>query len=211
MGCGLAYEALNNAGHTDRNIIVVLNDNDHSIAPNVGAMNKYLTGVITHPVYNRIRDEVKELLSKGPGGAEGALIRVAGRAEGIVKGFFLPGMLFEELGFRYIGPVDGHDLDSLVDTLTAVRRLDGPIFVHVITQKGKGFALAEENAYKWHAASPFDKISGEAKKKGGGLPRYQKVFGRGLKELGEVDERIVAPRTPGSPACAPCRHSGRAG
>ena len=192
MGCGLAYEALNNAGHTDRDLIVVLNDNDHSIAPNVGAMNKYLTGVITHPVYNRIRDEVKELLSKGPGGAEGALIRVAGRAEGSVKGFFLPGMLFEELGFRYIGPVDGHDLDSLVDTLSAVRFLDGPILVHVITQKGKGFALAEENAYKWHAASPFDKISGEAKKKGGGLPRYQKVFGRGLKELAEVDERIVA-------------------
>jgi 1-deoxy-D-xylulose-5-phosphate synthase len=117
---------------------------------------------------------------------------VVSRTEESVKGLFVPGMLFEELGFRYIGPVDGHDLDSLVDTMSNVRRLDGPILVHVITQKGRGFALAEENAYKWHAASPFDKISGEEKKKAGGLPRYQKVFGRGLTQLGELDERIVA-------------------
>jgi 1-deoxy-D-xylulose-5-phosphate synthase len=192
MGSGLAYEALNNAGHTERKLIVILNDNDHSIAPNVGAMNKYLTGVMTHPVYNRIREEVKELLSKGPGGEKGIMRRVVSRTEESVKGLFVPGMLFEELGFRYIGPVDGHDLDSLVDTLGRVRPLDGPILVHVITQKGKGFSLAEENAYKWHAASPFDKISGEAKKGGGGLPRYQKVFGKGLKELGELDSRIVA-------------------
>ena len=192
MGSGLAYEALNNAGHTDRNLIVILNDNDHSIAPNVGAMNKYLTGVMTNPVYNRIRDEVKDLLSKGPGGEKGIMRRVASRTEESVKSLFVPGMLFEELGFRYIGPVDGHDLDSLVDTLTRVRRLDGPILVHVITQKGKGYSLAEQNAYKWHARPPFDKISGEDKKESGGLPRYQKVFGQGLKELGELDSRIVA-------------------
>lgn len=192
MGCGLAYEALNNAGHTDRDLIVILNDNDHSIAPNVGAMNKYLTGVITHPVYNRIREEVKDLLARGPGGAEGIVRRVAGRAEESVKGFFVPGMLFEELGFRYIGPVDGHDLDSLVDTLKNVRLLDGPILVHVITQKGKGFPPAEEDAYTWHARPPFDKISGQAIKKSGGLPRYQNVFGRGLTQLAELDERIVA-------------------
>ena len=192
MGCGLAYEALNNAGHTDRNLIVVLNDNDHSIAPNVGAMNKYLTGVRTNPLYNRIRDEVKDLLSKGPGGEKGVMRRIAGRMDEKLKGLFVPGMLFEELGFRYIGPVDGHDLDSLVDTLARVRRLEGPILVHVITQKGKGFSLAEQDAYKWHASPPFDKISGEAKKGSGGLPRYQKVFGKGLKELGELDSRVVA-------------------
>ena len=192
MGCGLAYEALNNAGHTDRNLIVVLNDNDHSIAPNVGAMNKYLTGMMTNPVYNRIREEVKDLLSKGPGGATGVMRRLATRTEESLKSLFVPGMLFEELGFRYIGPVDGHDLDSLVETLARVRRLEGPILVHVITQKGKGFSLAEENAYKWHARPPFDKISGEDKKKSGGLPRYQKVFGQGLKELGELDSRVVA-------------------
>ena len=192
MGCGLAFEALNNAGHTDRNLIVILNDNDHSIAPNVGAMNKYLTGMMTHPVYNRIRQEVKDLLSKGPGGEKGIMRRVVSRTEESVKGLFVPGMLFEELGFRYIGPVDGHDLDSLIETLGRVRRLDGPILVHVITQKGKGFFLAEQDAYAWHARPPFDKISGEIKKKGGGLPRYQKVFGKGLKELGELDSRIVA-------------------
>ena len=192
MGSGLAFEALNNAGHTDRNMIVVLNDNDHSIAPNVGALNKYLTGVITHPFYNRIREEVKELLSKGPGGPDGIVRRVVSRTEDSVKGLFVPGMLFEELGFRYIGPVDGHDLDSLVDTLSNVRRLDGPILVHVITQKGKGFSPAEEDAYKWHARPPFDKISGEEKRKASGLPRYQKAFGRGLTQLGELDERIVA-------------------
>ena len=192
MGCGLAYEALNNAGHTDRNLIVVLNDNDHSIAPNVGAMNKYLTGVMTNPVYNRIRDEVKELLSKGPGGAKGVMRRIASRTEESVKSLFVPGMLFEELGFRYIGPVDGHDLDSLVDTLARVRLLEGPMLVHVITQKGKGFSPAEQDAYTWHARPPFDKISGEVKKGSGGLPRYQKVFGQGLKELGELDSRVVA-------------------
>ena len=192
MGSGLAYEALNNAGHTDRNLIVVLNDNDHSIAPNVGAMNKYLTGVMTNPVYNRIRDEVKDLLSKGPGGAKGVMRRIASRTEESVKGLFVPGMLFEELGFRYIGPVDGHDLDSLVDTLARVRRLEGPMLVHVITQKGKGFSPAEQDAYTWHARPPFDKISGEVKKGSGGLPRYQKVFGQGLKELGELDSRVVA-------------------
>ena len=192
MGCGLAYEALNNAGHTDRHLIVVLNDNDHSLAPNVGAMNKYLTGVRTNPVYNRIRGEVKDLLSKGSGGARGVMRRLAGRMDEKLKSLFVPGMLFEELGFRYIGPIDGHDLDSLVDTLARVRALDGPILVHVITQKGKGFPLAEEDAYTWHARPPFDKISGEVKKGSGGLPRYQKVFGKGLKELGELDSRVVA-------------------
>ena len=192
MGCGLAYEALNNAGHTDRNLIVILNDNDHSIAPNVGAMNKYLTGVRTNPLYNRIRDEVKDLLSKGPGGEKGVMRRLASRLDEKLKGLFVPGMLFEELGFRYIGPVDGHDLDSLVETLARARRLEGPILVHVITQKGKGFSPAEQDAYTWHARPPFDKISGEVKKGSGGLPRYQKVFGQGLKELGELDPRIVA-------------------
>ena len=198
MGCGLAFEALNNAGHTDRNLIVVLNDNDHSIAPNVGAMNKYLTGVLTNPVYNRIRDEVKDLLSKGPGGAKGIVRRVASRTEESVKSLFVPGMLFEELGFRYIGPVDGHDLDSLVDTLARVRSLDGPILVHVITQKGKGFSLAEENAYKWHAASPFDKISGR--------PRKKVVVCLGTKRLSARDSKSWVNSIPASsPLRAECR------
>ena len=192
MGCGLAYEALNNAGHTERDLIVILNDNDMSIAPNVGAMNKYLTGMITHPVYNRVRDEVKELLSRAPGTMGQIMETIAGRTEGSVKNLFVPGMIFEELGFRYIGPVDGHDVDGLVGTLTNVKKLGGPILVHVLTQKGKGFPLAEANAYKWHARPPFDKITGEGTKGGGGgLPRYQKIFGRGVTELGGEDERVV--------------------
>lgn len=192
MTCGLAYEALNNAGHTDRDLIVVLNDNEMSIAPNVGAMNKYLTGMITNPVYNRVRDEIKNVLKKAPRSLGDVVGQVAGKVEETVKGVFVPGMLFEELGFRYVGPVDGHDLDTLVDTLKNVRKMGGPILVHVLTQKGKGYPLAEENPWKWHASSPWDKITGVAPKSAGGLPRYQAVFGKGLAELGALDPRIVA-------------------
>jgi 1-deoxy-D-xylulose-5-phosphate synthase len=113
MGCGLAYEALNNAGHTDRDFIVVLNDNDMSIAPNVGAMNKYLTSVLTNPVYDRVRDQVKSLLQRDPAPLPGSWRPLAGKVEESVKHLLVPGMLFEELGFRYVGPVDGHDLDAL--------------------------------------------------------------------------------------------------
>jgi 1-deoxy-D-xylulose-5-phosphate synthase len=192
MGCGLAYEALNNAGHTDRDLIVVLNDNDMSIAPNVGAMNKYLTTMITNPVYNRVRTEVKSLLQKAPRSLSEVVESVAGKMEESVKHLLVPGMLFEELGFRYVGPLDGHDLDVLLDTFGRVKDLKGPILVHVLTQKGKGYQPAEENPVKWHAASPFDKISGAGKKKSGGLPRYQKVFGEGLTQLGRENPRIVA-------------------
>jgi 1-deoxy-D-xylulose-5-phosphate synthase len=192
MTCGLAYEALNNAGHTDRDLIVILNDNDMSIAPNVGAMNKYLTGVITNPVYNRVREEIKNVLKRAPGTLGEVMGQVAGKVEDTVKGVFVPGMLFEELGFRYVGPVDGHDLDGLVDTLRNVRNMGGPILVHVLTKKGKGYTLAEENPWKWHASSPWDKITGIAPKAATGLPRYQAVFGKGLAELGAMDERIVA-------------------
>ena len=192
MSCGLAYEALNNAGHTDRDFIVVLNDNDMSIAPNVGAMNKYLTGVLTNPVYNRVRDEVKSLLRKGPRSVSRVMEALAGRMEESVKHLLVPGMLFEELGFNYVGPVDGHDVNELVDTFTRVKGMQGPILVHVVTQKGKGYGPAEEDPVKWHAASPFDKLSGVGRKKAGGLPRYQAVFGEGLTELGRQDSRVVA-------------------
>jgi 1-deoxy-D-xylulose-5-phosphate synthase len=193
MGCGLAYEALNNAGHTERDFTVVLNDNDMSIAPAVGALNKYLTGVITNPAYNKVRDVVKDVLHRAPRSVGGLMEEVAGKLEESVKHMLTPGMLFEALGFRYVGPVDGHDVDELVDTLSRVKKMRGPILVHVLTQKGKGFHLAEEDPWTWHAASPFDKISGHAtKKKSGGLPRYQKVFGKGLVELADMDSRVVA-------------------
>ncbi len=192
MGCGLAYEALNNAGHTGRNFIVVLNDNEMSIAPNVGAMNKYLTSMITNPMYNRVRREVKDLLQKVPAGFGGVVEHFAYKVDESVKNIFMPGMLFQELGFRYVGPLEGHDLDALVEAFAGVREMRGPILVHVLTQKGKGFSLAEEDPFKWHAAKPFDKDSGTAKPGGGGLPRYQKVFGEGLVQLGEMDDRVVA-------------------
>jgi 1-deoxy-D-xylulose-5-phosphate synthase len=193
MGCGLAYEALNNAGHTGRNFIVILNDNKMSIAPNVGAMNKYLTSMITNPVYNRVRREVKDLLQRVPTSLGEVVEHFAYKVDESVKNIFMPGMLFQELGFRYVGPVEGHDLDVLVDTLSGVKQMRGPILVHVLTQKGKGFELAEDDPFKWHAAKPFERESGNATVSGsGGLPRYQKVFGKGLVELGEMDKKVVA-------------------
>ncbi len=192
MGCGLAYEALNNAGATDRNFIVVLNDNDMSIAPAVGAMNKYLTGMITNPAYNRARDLVKEVLQRTPTSLGDLMQDVAGKLEESVKHMFTPGLIFEELGFRYVGPVDGHDVHALIDRLGRVKRLKGPILVHVLTQKGKGFLHAEEDPWTWHASGPFDKVTGRGLRRSGGLPRYQKVFGQGLVELAGADERVVA-------------------
>jgi 1-deoxy-D-xylulose-5-phosphate synthase len=193
MTCGMAYEALNNAGHTDTDFIVVLNDNDMSIAPNVGAMNKYLTGIITNPMYNRVRDEVKGLIHRAPGSVRGVMEGLAGRFEESVKNMFVPGMIFEELGFRYVGPVDGHDIDAVVDTLSNVKKMNGPILVHMITRKGKGYDPAEKDPYKWHGAKPFDKVTGQGTKSGGGgLPRYQAAFGKGLTELGARDPKVVA-------------------
>ncbi|MDT8368634.1 MAG: 1-deoxy-D-xylulose-5-phosphate synthase [Longimicrobiales bacterium] len=195
MGCGLAYEALNNAGSTDRDFIVVLNDNDHSIAPNVGALNKYLTSVVTNPAYNRVRDLVKDVLHRAPTNVGHLVEEVAGKLEDGLTHFLTPGMLFEAMGFRYVGPLDGHDVVALADHLERVRGMKGPILVHAITQKGKGFALAEDDPWTWHASGPFDKVSGSAPRKSGSAgpsrPRYQKVFGRALVDLAREDERVV--------------------
>jgi 1-deoxy-D-xylulose-5-phosphate synthase len=131
LTCGLSYEGLNNAGHSDRDFVVVLNDNEMSIAPNVGAMHKYLTSIQRNPLYNRMRSKLGELMDNA--GPVGVLAR---RWEESMKSFLTPGVLFEELGFRYFGPVDGHDIDTLIDTFAAVRAFTGPRLVHVITQKG---------------------------------------------------------------------------
>lgn len=191
MTSGIAYEALNNAGHTERDLIVVLNDNEMSISPNVGAIHKYLTGIITNPFYNRIREEIKQFLQRSEGGVTGRLEQLVLKMEEGAKGFFTAGMLFEELGFRYVGPIDGHDLDQLVDTFREVRKWDGPRLVHVITKKGKGFPLAEQNPVVWHGATPFDKISGEITKKKTATPAYTAAFGKGLVELGEQRSDVV--------------------
>jgi 1-deoxy-D-xylulose-5-phosphate synthase len=192
IGCGLAYEALNNAGASDRDLIVVLNDNDMSIAPNVGAMNKYLNGVITNPLYNRVREQVSELMRRVPTSIADVMQSATGRFEESVKHLFVPGMLFEELGFRYFGPFDGHDIHMVVNTLQRVRRMRGPVLIHLVTQKGKGYKPAEADPVKWHASSPWDKITGLSPKKPVGLPRYQKVFGRALTDLAAEDARVVA-------------------
>jgi 1-deoxy-D-xylulose-5-phosphate synthase len=187
---GIAYEALNNAGNTERDLIVILNDNEMSISPNVGAISKYLTRVVTNPLYNRVRDELKHVLRRT--GTLGDVTKsLVLKMEEVGKTLLTPGMLFEELGFRYVGPVDGHDLPVLIGTLRNVRRWSGPRLVHVITTKGKGYPLAEQNPVVWHGATPFDKISGEIAKKKGGLPAYTSVFGKGLVELGALHRNMV--------------------
>jgi 1-deoxy-D-xylulose-5-phosphate synthase len=192
MGCGLAYEALNNAGHTKRDFVVVLNDNDMSIAPAVGAMNKYLTGMITNPAYNKLRRLVKEVLHRTPTAVGPAMEELAGRMEDSLKHLLTPGMIFEELGFRYVGPIDGHDVQQLVDTFSRVRSMRGPILVHALTQKGKGYTRAEDDPWTWHASGPFDKMTGQGRKSSSGLPRYQGVFGKGLIQLADADPKVVA-------------------
>ena len=194
MTSGMAYEGMNNAGHTDRDIIVVLNDNEMSISPNVGAMHKYLNKVVTNPLYNRVRDEIKKVVKRTPDVVEEMVLKL----EESVKGVLMPGTLFEELGFRYFGPIDGHDTSALVETLEQVRKMTGPRLVHVITKKGKGFPLAEQNPVVWHGATPFDKISGQMEKKAG-LPAYTATFGKGLVELGALfpDLAVITAAMPG--------------
>ena len=191
LSCGLAYEGLNNAGHSERDLIVVLNDNEMSIAPNVGAMHKYLTSIQRNPLYNRVRAKIGELADNAPGplSSAGALVR---KWEESVKAFLTPGVLFEELGFRYFGPIDGHDIDQLVETLTAVRDLRGPRLVHVLTQKGKGFP-AGEHVEKWHALPPgHDPATGKQRAAAAANnPAYTAVFGKGLADLAGEDSRVV--------------------
>jgi 1-deoxy-D-xylulose-5-phosphate synthase len=187
LTCGLAYEGLNNAGHSGRDIIVVLNDNAMSIAPNVGAISKYLNSVQRNPLYNRIRGKIGEVVGGHP-----ALSTLVRKWEESVKSFLTPGVLFEELGFRYFGPIDGHDLDALIETLAAVRAMHGPRFVHVVTQKGKGFP-AGEHVEKWHALPPgHDPATGKQRKSSTSNPAYTAVFGRGLAELMSERPDVVA-------------------
>jgi 1-deoxy-D-xylulose-5-phosphate synthase len=188
---GLSYEGLNNAGASGRDIVVVLNDNEMSISPNVGAMSRYLTSIQRNPLYNRVRSAVGSIVDNAPGplSAIGTLVR---KWEESMKSLLTPGVLFEELGFRYFGPIDGHDLDSLIDTLAAVRDMTGPRLVHVITQKGKGFP-AGEHLEKWHALpAGHDPQTGKQRKSSAANPAYTAVFGKGLTELAERDQRVVA-------------------
>jgi len=193
MTCGLPYEAMNNAGHSDRDIIVVLNDNGMSIAPNVGAISKYLGSIIASPITVRWRERVKHVIEKTShlvGGPR--LIEFAKTVEESVKNLWSPGMLFEELGFRYFGPIDGHDIPQLVATLTIVRGLKGPRVVHVLTQKGKGFPLPEPDLEKYHARAPYDPVTGVLKPVAAGAPQWTRVFGEAITQLAGEYPHFVA-------------------
>ena len=190
LTCGLAYEGLNNAGHSDRDIVVVLNDNEMSIAPNVGAISKYLNSMQTNPLYNRVRSAIGAAVDNAPGPLAG-MGTVVRKWEEAMKSFLTPGVLFEELGFRYFGPIDGHDVDALLDTLVAVREMKGPRLVHVRTQKGRGFP-AGEHMEKWHALPPgHDPATGKQRAASSSRPAYTAVFGKGLAELAVEDARVV--------------------
>ena len=191
LTCGLAYEALNNAGAAGRDFVVILNDNEMSIAPNVGAMSKYLNSVQTNPLYNRVRSAIGSAVDAAPGPLH-AMSTLVRKWEESMKSFLTPGVLFEELGFRYFGPIDGHDLDSLLDTLSAVRDLKGPRLVHVLTQKGKGFP-AGEHVQKWHALpAGHDPATGKQRTPSSANPAWTAAFGKGLTELGEEYPHVVA-------------------
>jgi 1-deoxy-D-xylulose-5-phosphate synthase len=183
LTCGLSYEAMNNAGHSHRDIILIVNDNGMSISPNVGAISKTLGTIVANPMSQRVREAVKQVTLKlGRVFGEG-VVEFAKNVEESVKNLFSQGMFFEELGFRYFGPIDGHDLTKLADTLRFVRGLKGPRVVHVLTEKGKGFSFAEENREKWHGLAAYDPETGEARKKASGPPTWTQAFGDGLTEL----------------------------
>ena len=196
MTGGLAFEGLNNAGAADSDLLVVLNDNRISIDPNVGALHEYLAGISASKGWNALKTDVWDLFDKLKGKGGGHLQRLASKVEDGLKAALTPGMLFEALGFRYIGPIDGHDVVSLAQRLTDLRALPGPILLHTLTVKGKGFAPAEADQVTWHAqSSPFDKLTGKSLAAPTALgtkpPKWQDVFGDALLELAEADDRVV--------------------
>src|SRR5713226_9585315 len=193
MTCGLPYEALNNAGDSGRDIIVVLNDNGMSIAPNVGAISKYFGSIIASPMGVRMRERVKHVIARAShviGGKK--LVDFAKNVEESIKNLWSPGMLFEELGFRYFGPIDGHNIGQMLHTFDIVKTLKGPRVVHVITKKGKGFPLPEPDLEKYHARAPYDPVTGKLKPVSPGLPQWTRVFGDALTQLAAEDSNFVA-------------------
>ncbi|MCB9206210.1 MAG: 1-deoxy-D-xylulose-5-phosphate synthase [Ignavibacteriales bacterium] len=191
MTGGMAYEAMNNAGYTKKNLIVVLNDNNMSIAPNVWQISNYFNEVISHPEYNKFKGAIWDLTGKLDHFGD-RLRSVAGRLESGIKAVVTPGMLFEALGFRYFGPVNGHNISKLNRLFEHVKNLSGPILVHVITEKGKGYKPAEGSRVQFHGVTPFDKVTGEIQKKAGGPPSYTSIFGKALVEIMKTDEKVVA-------------------
>ncbi|MBI9071986.1 MAG: 1-deoxy-D-xylulose-5-phosphate synthase [Melioribacteraceae bacterium] len=190
MTGGMAYEALNNAGINKSNVIVALNDNNMSISPNVWQISNYFTEMIAHPEYNRFKGAIWDLTGKLDNFGD-RLRRVASRLESGIKAIITPGMLFEALGFRYFGPVNGHNISQLVKLLEHVKAFNGPILVHILSEKGKGYKPAEGNKEKYHGVTPFDKITGKSLKESSGKPSYTSIFGDAIVELVEKDSAIV--------------------
>ncbi len=190
MTGGMAYEALNNAGVQKANLIVVLNDNNMSIAPNVWQISNYFNEIISHPEYNKFKGAIWDLTGKLDNFGD-RLRKVAARLESGIKSIVTPGMLFEALGFRYFGPINGHNVGKLVKIFEQVKDLNGPILVHVITEKGKGYKPAEGNRTAFHGVTPFDKVTGKALKKKSSAPSYTSVFGKALVEIVEEDKNVV--------------------
>lgn len=187
---GPCFEGLNNAGHLGKDIIVVLNTNELSIAPNVGALSVYLNKIISLPLYNRFRDSLEGFLKNRVKGGK-RLLKLADKLEEGIKGIFIPGAFFEEMGFRYFGPFDGHDLNTLIPAFKNILNLKGPIIFHVITKKGKGFKPAEDKPVNFHSAPPFDMATGEPVKKAAS-PAYTEIFSGKLLDIAGRNNRVVA-------------------
>src|SRR5687768_1503495 len=202
MTAGLAFEGMNHAGVADADLLIILNDNCMSIDPNVGALKEYLTDITTSHTYNRIKDDIWKALGKLPVGANFTR-EMASKLEHSIKGFITKSSnLFEALNIRYFGPIDGHNITKLVDTLTDLKKIPGPKLLHVVTVKGKGYMLAEKDQTRWHAPGLFDKITGEIYKKKFEIPqppRYQDVFGHTIIELAEKNPNIMG-ITPAMPS-----------
>ncbi|MBU0575770.1 MAG: 1-deoxy-D-xylulose-5-phosphate synthase [Proteobacteria bacterium] len=192
ISAGMAFEGLNWTGDRRKNMIIILNDNEMSISPNVGALSSYLNRIMTGQTVTRIRTEVKTFLKSVPGIGE-QMLKFSRQVEESLKTFFVPGAIFEELGFTYVGPLEGHRLDHLIKNLKNVRKLEGPVLVHVVTQKGKGYRFAEDDPSRFHGTPPFDIDTGESFAAGRSpAPSYTDVFGRTIVALAHEDPRIVA-------------------
>lgn len=202
MTAGLAFEAMNHAGVADSDVLIILNDNCMSIDPNVGALKEYLTDITTSPAYNRLKDDIWNALGKLPVG-KNFTRDMASKLEHSIKGFVNRNSnLFEALKLRYFGPIDGHNITKLVDTLKDLKNIPGPKLLHIVTVKGKGYELAEKDQTKWHAPGLFDKVTGEIQKKKFDTPqppKYQDVFGHTIIELAEKNEKIIGV-TPAMPS-----------
>jgi 1-deoxy-D-xylulose-5-phosphate synthase len=202
MTAGMAFEAMNHAGVADSDVLIILNDNCMSIDPNVGALKEYLTDISTSPTYNKVRDEIWNLMGKLPVGKNFSR-DMAGKLEASVKSVVTKSSnLFEALQIRYFGPIDGHNITKLVDTLNDLKKIPGPKILHIITVKGKGYSLAEKDQTKWHAPGLFDKVTGEIYKKkidAPQPPKYQDVFGHTMIELAEANDKVMGV-TPAMPS-----------